>query len=87
MTRKNHRIRNKNGILLQLSSWRDACGYSRLRLVTPPLGAASSERHGDGDDDDTGSDISLLPLNDKGIYSERLFLNLSRPHGGVPVTA
>ena len=47
----------------------------------------SGERYGDGDDDEAGSEISLLPLNDKGIYAEGLFLNLYRPRGGVPVEA
>ena len=32
---------DKNDTLLQWSSWRDACGYSRQSLGTPPLGAAS----------------------------------------------
>ena len=32
---------DKNGILMQRISWRDAFGYSRLRLGTPPLGAVS----------------------------------------------
>ena len=45
----------------------------------------SCERHGDGDDDGVGSDISLLPLYDKGIYYDGIFLNLDRPRGGVPV--
>ena len=36
----------------------------------------SSERHGDGDNDDVGSEISLLLLNDKGIHAEGLLLNL-----------
>ena len=31
--------------------------------------AASGERHGDEDDNDAGYEISLLPLNDKGIYA------------------
>ena len=47
----------------------------------------SGERHGYGYDDDAGSEISLLPLNDKGIYSEVIFLNLDRPRGGVLVAA
>ena len=47
----------------------------------------SSERYGDGDDDDTGYDISLLPLNDKGIHAEGIFLNLDRLRGGVPVAS
>ena len=46
----------------------------------------SGKQHGDGDDDDSGSDIYLLLLNDKFIYAEGLFINLDRPHGGVPVT-
>ena len=44
-------------------------------------------RHGDGDDNDSGYEISFLTLNDKGIYAERLFLNLDQPHGVVPVAA
>ena len=38
----NCRTRNKNGTLLQRISWRKTCGYSRLRLGMPPLGAASN---------------------------------------------
>ena len=38
-------------------------------------------------DNDAGSEIYLLPLNNKGIYTEVLFLNLDRPRGGVPVAA
>ena len=47
----------------------------------------SGERHGDGDDDSAGSDISLLLLYDKGIYFDGIFLNLDRPRGGVPVAS
>ena len=47
----------------------------------------SGKRHGNGYDDDTGSERSLLLLNNKGIYSEGLFLNLDRTRGGVPVAA
>ena len=47
----------------------------------------SGKWHGDGDDNEAGSDISLLPLNDKDIHTEGIFLNLDRPHGGVPVAA
>ena len=47
----------------------------------------SGEPHGDGDDDDAGSDIYLLPMNDKFIYAEGLFINLDRPRGAVPVAA
>ena len=47
----------------------------------------SGERHGDEDNDDAGSEISLLLLNYKGIYDEVLFLNLDRPHGGVSIVA
>ena len=32
---------DKNGILQQRSSWHDDCGYSRLRMGTPQLRAAS----------------------------------------------
>ena len=49
--------------------------------------AASGERHGDEDDNDAGYEISLLPLNDKGIYAEVIFLNLDRPRDGVPIAA
>ena len=35
----------------------------------------SSKRHGDGDHNYVGSEISLLPLNDKCIHAEDLFLN------------
>ena len=47
----------------------------------------SNKRHVDVDDDDAGSDIFLLPLNDKGIYAEGILLNLDRPYGGVPVVS
>ena len=47
----------------------------------------SGKRHGNGYDDDTGSERSLILLNNKGIYSEGLFLNLDRTRGGVPVAA
>ena len=36
------------------------------------------KRHGDGDENDVGSEISLLLLNNKGIHAEGLFLNLDR---------
>ena len=49
--------------------------------------AESVKSHGDGDDYDAGSEISILPLNDRGIYYEGLFFNLDWPRGGVPVTA
>ena len=39
-------------------------------------------QYGDGGNDDTGSDISLFPPNDIGIYAEGLFLNLDWPGGG-----
>ena len=45
------------------------------------------EQHGGGDDNDVGSGISLLLLNDKGIHNEGLFLYLDRPRGGVTVAA
>ena len=44
------------------------------------------KRNGDGDNNDTGSEISLLPLNDKGINSEGLFLNLVWPRSGGTIT-
>ena len=34
-----------------------------------------------------GYEISLLLLNDKGIYDKGLFLYLDWPRGGVPVAA
>ena len=45
------------------------------------------EQHGDGDDDDAGSDISLHTMYNKVIYAEGLFLNLDWLRGGVPVAA
>ena len=60
------------------------------RIIQTDSGNAtvgSRDRHGDGDDDDAGSNISLLPMNYKGIYSEGIFLNLDWPRGGVPVAA
>ena len=62
----------------------------RLRIFQTEAGYAEIgiiKRHGDGDDDDAGSDIFLLPLNDKGIYAEGLFLNLDRLHSGVTFAA
>ena len=62
----------------------------RLRIIQTNSGNAtvgSGERHVNGGDDDAGSEISLLPLNNKRIYAEGLFLNLDRPRGGVPVAA
>ena len=47
----------------------------------------SGKWHGDGDCESSQSEISLLPLKDKGIYAEGLFLYLDRPRGGVPVAA
>ena len=41
-----------------------------LRRIHTESGNAtigSGKQHGDGDDDDSGSDIYLLPLNDKEI--------------------
>ena len=45
------------------------------------------ERHGDEDVNDAGSEISLLPMKDKGNHAEGLFLHLDRPCGGVPVAS
>ena len=62
----------------------------RLRMIYTEDGNTTvgrGKRHGDGDDNVAGSDISLLPMNDKGIYAEGLFLYLDRPRGGVPVSA
>ena len=42
-------------------------------------------QRGDVDNNDAGSEISLLPLYDKSIHDEGLFHNLDRPGGGVPV--
>ena len=42
----------------------------RLQIIQTEAGNAtvgSGDRHGDGDDDDVGYEISLVPLNDKGI--------------------
>ena len=62
--------------------------HSRI-LQTEAGNAAfvSSERHGYGDTNDVGSEISLLPLNNKDINAERLFLNLDWPCSSVPVAA
>ena len=40
-------------------------------------------QHGDGDDDEAGSEISFLTLSNKGIHAEGIFLNLGHPGGGV----
>ena len=45
----------------------------------------SDKRHGGVDEDYTGSEISLLTLNNKGIHSKGLFLNLDWPLCGIPV--
>ena len=45
------------------------------------------KRHGDGDDDGLLYEIYLLPLNNKGIHTEGLLLNLDQPRGSVPVAA
>ena len=58
------------------------------RIIQTEAGNAtvgSGEQHGDGDDDDAGFEISLILLNDKGIYAEGLFLNLDQPGDGVLV--
>ena len=47
----------------------------------------SGGQNGDEYDNDTGSEISLLPLYDKGIYAEGLFLKLDQPRSGVPIAA
>ena len=50
----------------------------RLRIIQTEAENAtvwSGKRHDDGDDNDAGYEISLLPLYDKGIHSEGLFLN------------
>ena len=62
----------------------------RLRIFQTKSGRAtvgSGERHGDGYDYDVGYEISLLPLYDKVIHAEGIFLNLDRPRSGVPVAA
>ena len=61
-----------------------------LRIIQTEAGNAtvgSGEQNGDGDNDDAGSEKSLLLLNGKGIYAGGLFLNLDRPCGGFPVAA
>ena len=61
-----------------------------LRIIHTEAGNAtvgSGEKHGDGDNDDAGYEISILPLNDKGIHTEVPLLNLDRPRGSVPVAA
>ena len=47
----------------------------------------SDDWHGDRDDDNVRSEISLLPLNHKVIHDEGLFLHLDRPCSGVPIAA
>ena len=62
----------------------------RLRIFQTEYGNTTvgiSKQHGDGEDNDAGSEISLLLLYDKGIYADGLFLNLDRLRGGVPVAA
>ena len=64
----------------------------RLRIISTKSGNAtvgSGNLHGggDGDYDETGSEISLLPLNNKGMYTKGLFLDLGQPRSGVPVAA
>ena len=46
-----------------------------IQTETGNVTVGSGERHDDGDDDDAGSKISHLPLNNKGIHAEGLFLN------------
>ena len=61
-----------------------------LQIIHTEAGNAtleSGEWHGDGDVDDAGSEIYLLPLNDKGIHAEGLFLNLYWLRVGVTVAA
>ena len=44
----------------------------RSRIIQTEAGNATvggDEQHGDGEDNSTGPDISLLPLNDKGIHT------------------
>ena len=60
----------------------------RSRIIQIEAGnntIGSGEQHGDGDNNDKGSEISSLILNDKGIHTEVPFLNLDQPRGGVPV--
>ena len=62
----------------------------RLRVIHTEAGNAtvgSGDRHGTGEDDDAGSEIYLLPLNDKGICAKGVFLNLDWLCSGVPVAA
>ena len=67
-----------------LSSWIEGIpGVSDAGNAT----IESGERHGYGDNDDAGSEKYLLLLNNKGIYSEGLFLNFDWSRSGVPVAA
>ena len=61
----------------------------RLRIIHTEAGNAtigSGNWHGDGDNYEAGSEISLLNLNDKVIHAEGIFLNLDWPHGSVLIT-
>ena len=61
-----------------------------LRIIQTEDGNAnvgSGNWNGNVDNNDAGSEISLLPLNNKGIYAEGLFLNLDWTRGGVPVAS
>ena len=62
----------------------------RSRIIQTESGKStvrSGERHGDEDDDEAVSRIYILPLNNKCIHDEGLFLNWDHPISGVPVTA
>ena len=58
----------------------------RSRIIQTEAGNAivrSGEWHDNGDNDDAGSEISLLMLNNRVIHAEGLFLNLYCPCSGV----
>ena len=61
----------------------------RLRVIQTADGnvtVGSGEWNSDGDDDDAGSEISLLLMTDKGIHAEGLLLYLDWPSVVVPAT-
>ena len=59
----------------------------RIQTEAGNATVGSGERHGDGDDNDGGSEISFLLLKDKIIHAEGIFLILDWLRGGVPVAA
>ena len=70
--------------MLQRISWPDACGYPKLRLVTPPLGAAN------GMVMETTVTLGVIYLSfrckKKGFMLRAFFLNLDCLCSGVPVS-